>query len=459
MDVTITGIPAYKGKEPYIFVSYAHRDAELVYDIIEKIDLSGFRVWYDEGIDPGNEWGREIANAILGCKVFIVFISNQSIASDNVLDEINMASEEGKIIAPIYIEDVVLPPELKLKLSRKQAIMQFRMNEENFLRKLTYLLNSHFENDLHMASESNLMKKPPIEVKASKEHKSNKRVVIAVAVLGIMGIAAIGYALGSKGYSEKEVQKVADNQSTPSVVENNASAAPAESAAVAAVNTPAATTSGEAKTTAVTPTLTPATAKTQVTATTETKAAAPTTTAAKASTSTAVKTTTAQTTTQTATTQASKTTSTTPPEETDDRWNGPTDLIIFHQGTRETFEPELVSGDTAHVMPWGITQKPGSSLATFSTTFVRSKLPSYLKQIDQVSVTGSSLSFDEFYTFLTNAIEQGRGLSTFSVEETAYVMKSDAGYYNQHYVSLMEKGQIKAIIGIKIDGSVHVKLY
>jgi hypothetical protein len=58
---------AYKGSDPYIFVSYAHRDAEIVYPELKTLQDHGYRVWYDEGIDPGNEWPREIASAIKQC--------------------------------------------------------------------------------------------------------------------------------------------------------------------------------------------------------------------------------------------------------------------------------------------------------------------------------------------------------------------------------------------------------
>ena len=54
-------IPAYNGSEPYIFVSYAHKDSEAVYRTIEKLTSLGYRIWYDEGIKPGVEWPENIA--------------------------------------------------------------------------------------------------------------------------------------------------------------------------------------------------------------------------------------------------------------------------------------------------------------------------------------------------------------------------------------------------------------
>ena len=43
--------PAYKGDEPYIFVSYAHNDAGQVYSELSWLHDLGFNIWYDEGIE------------------------------------------------------------------------------------------------------------------------------------------------------------------------------------------------------------------------------------------------------------------------------------------------------------------------------------------------------------------------------------------------------------------------
>ena len=46
----------YEGKEPYIFISYAHRDSDRVFPIIRRLQEDFCRVWYDDGIDPGTEF-------------------------------------------------------------------------------------------------------------------------------------------------------------------------------------------------------------------------------------------------------------------------------------------------------------------------------------------------------------------------------------------------------------------
>jgi hypothetical protein len=91
-DVSID-IPctAYTADKPFLFVSYAHADAAEVYPEISRISLLGCRVWFDEGIDPGNEWPEEIAKALTRSAMFIVFITPNAVNSKNVWNEINFA--------------------------------------------------------------------------------------------------------------------------------------------------------------------------------------------------------------------------------------------------------------------------------------------------------------------------------------------------------------------------------
>ena len=41
---------AYQGSEPYVFVSYAHEDCDVVFPEILWLRDQGFNIWYDEGI-------------------------------------------------------------------------------------------------------------------------------------------------------------------------------------------------------------------------------------------------------------------------------------------------------------------------------------------------------------------------------------------------------------------------
>jgi hypothetical protein len=92
----------YEGENPYIFVSYCHKDSRYVYPIIEHLAREGFRIWYDEGISPGSEWNEVIANHMSRAKLCLAFISENATASHNCRREINYALLKNKPLLSIF---------------------------------------------------------------------------------------------------------------------------------------------------------------------------------------------------------------------------------------------------------------------------------------------------------------------------------------------------------------------
>lgn len=91
-------VAAYHGTEPFCFVSYSHADSAIIFDEIERLNVAGFRVYYDEGIHPGHTWHDDLANAIENCALFVLFVSDNSIASRNCQRELNFALDRDKTI-------------------------------------------------------------------------------------------------------------------------------------------------------------------------------------------------------------------------------------------------------------------------------------------------------------------------------------------------------------------------
>ena len=129
--------PAYRGSEPYVFVSYAHADSEKVFAEIKRFNEAGFNVWYDEGIAPGNEWTDEIADALERCSVFVVMLTPTSAPRENVLNEINFALDEKKPFLAIHLEETELRSGLRLRIGTKQAILKYNMTDEEYEYKYT----------------------------------------------------------------------------------------------------------------------------------------------------------------------------------------------------------------------------------------------------------------------------------------------------------------------------------
>ena len=162
--------PAYRGKEPYIFISYAHLDYEKVFAEIKTFNEQGYNVWYDEGISPGNEWTDEIANALEKCSMFVVFITPNSAVSKNVLKEINFAIEDGKALVAIHLEKTTLSGGMKLQISSVQAIMKYTMSQEEYVYKYTTAfsrLGMRSKIKVHTAAPSQPYSAPVAEPPAS----------------------------------------------------------------------------------------------------------------------------------------------------------------------------------------------------------------------------------------------------------------------------------------------------
>lgn len=112
-----TKFEAYTGEEPYIFISYSHRDQDVVYPILDALYDRKYRIWYDESCETGNDFRDELRQRIEGCDAVILFVSRHSMTSPFCGMEIIVARENDKRIYPIYIEDNVVPPAFEILLA------------------------------------------------------------------------------------------------------------------------------------------------------------------------------------------------------------------------------------------------------------------------------------------------------------------------------------------------------
>lgn len=113
---------AYEGDQPYVFISYSHKDSPSVFPVIKEMNDAGYRVWYDEGIAPGTEWPASVEDHLVAAGMVLVFLSPQAVNSENVRNEINLARGEKKRILVVYLEETRLLYGLKLQLNSLQSI-------------------------------------------------------------------------------------------------------------------------------------------------------------------------------------------------------------------------------------------------------------------------------------------------------------------------------------------------
>ena len=112
--------------EQYVFVSYAHKNSDIILPCVEAMKKSGINLWYDEGIQAGSEWPEYIAERVASCSKFILFISNAYLDSQNCKRELNFAISRKKDILSVFIEDVELSLGIEMQLGTYQSIFKNR---------------------------------------------------------------------------------------------------------------------------------------------------------------------------------------------------------------------------------------------------------------------------------------------------------------------------------------------
>lgn len=112
----------YKGTDPYVFVSYSHKDKEVVFEVINDLMLCACNIWYDTGIHSGEDRSGEIAEHLFNAECVLFMVTENSVNSEYVKDELTFAKTKNKKIYPVYLEQVTLPLSLELLLGRAQAI-------------------------------------------------------------------------------------------------------------------------------------------------------------------------------------------------------------------------------------------------------------------------------------------------------------------------------------------------
>jgi hypothetical protein len=100
--------------KPLAFLSYARADMDLVVVLSNELRAAGISLWVDRlDIASGEEWDVAIDKALRRSSHVIVLLSPRSVASRNVLDEVNFSLENGKAIIPVLLAECERPFRLR----------------------------------------------------------------------------------------------------------------------------------------------------------------------------------------------------------------------------------------------------------------------------------------------------------------------------------------------------------
>jgi hypothetical protein len=146
-----------------IFFSYSRQDADaFALRLANDLRAAGAKVWIDQlDIPFGKKWDREIEKALNAATHVLFIASERSVTSENVLNEVQYAIDEGKQIIPIKIDNCRIPFTLRryqyLRFGEKYDITFQRLSKHLNLPS-DAALNSTEEKSIESSKETELLK-------------------------------------------------------------------------------------------------------------------------------------------------------------------------------------------------------------------------------------------------------------------------------------------------------------
>lgn len=88
-------------------MSYSHKESSIIYPELTWMKNCGFNVWYDEGIEPGREWNEVLADRIEGARLFLYFVTPESVESQNCRNEVNFAQTKEIPTLAVHLKKTI----------------------------------------------------------------------------------------------------------------------------------------------------------------------------------------------------------------------------------------------------------------------------------------------------------------------------------------------------------------
>jgi hypothetical protein len=95
---------------PKLMISYSRADLDFVVQLVRDLKTLGIHAWFDRiDIRAGANWDAEIERALAEADVLLVVVSQHSVRSEHVKNEISYAMENGKQVVPLTIDSHSVP--------------------------------------------------------------------------------------------------------------------------------------------------------------------------------------------------------------------------------------------------------------------------------------------------------------------------------------------------------------
>lgn len=120
-----------------IFISYSSHDAEQAFEICNHLENHNFKCWIaPRDIVPSASYASEIVKGLKECTLVVLILSEHSLHSEHVLNEVELAIKFGKIVLPYIITGLNINDKTYLQLTSPNSLIErIVANKHLFVKK------------------------------------------------------------------------------------------------------------------------------------------------------------------------------------------------------------------------------------------------------------------------------------------------------------------------------------
>lgn len=131
----------FAGTRPNFFISYSHKDMDLVLELNDCLERHGFDVRRDrDDLFPGEKFGPRLEALISESETMVIVLSRNWIASDHCQQELVIAEDLGRRIIPVIIEPID-PSEMPPNVAKRHFVFLYG-DGQAFARGVADLINT-----------------------------------------------------------------------------------------------------------------------------------------------------------------------------------------------------------------------------------------------------------------------------------------------------------------------------
>ncbi len=191
-----------------IFISHSHQDGKLVKDIYTYLESRGLKCWVSSRVEDnpgGAKFKAEIARLIAAIPIFILVLTENANASDDVASETSIAYENKKCIIPFNPFKIKFSGSFNYDLTGKNHVGDFEGSFQEQLERLYFSCASHLRQQPVPTPKQSIV----AIIKQKLQQTGFKRLAIALLII------LAGWSIWTVISSTLTAQKKMNNQPEP----------------------------------------------------------------------------------------------------------------------------------------------------------------------------------------------------------------------------------------------------